>query len=167
MAGGGTHATSPDENTPSTNASSTAIISTGGGGAASGQGSGQRRAPSSSTSSLSSHVSSSSSSSSSLSPLSSSFQDAFLSYISSEHCYQKPRALVVEKRSSSGASYMDNGDLHGYDTQGGRHYARQQRPDKASQHKNTPAMTRRGKLRLKHTYTRGADVCVCVCVQLL
>ncbi|XP_063071606.1 PHD finger protein 20 isoform X2 [Engraulis encrasicolus] len=130
VAGGGTHATSPDENTPSTNASSTAIISTGGGGAASGQGSGQRRAPSSSTSSLSSHVSSSSSSSSSLSPLSSSFQDAFLSYISSEHCYQKPRALVVEKRSSSGASYMDNGDLHGYDTQGGRHYARQQRPDK-------------------------------------
>ncbi|XP_031423241.1 PHD finger protein 20 isoform X2 [Clupea harengus] len=69
----------------------------------------QHRAQStSSSSSMSSSASSSSSS-----PLPSPFQDAFISYISSEHCYQKPRALVVEKR---GGSYMD-GDLHACDPQ--------------------------------------------------
>ncbi|KAL2091327.1 hypothetical protein ACEWY4_013590 [Coilia grayii] len=77
----------------------------------------QRRAPS--TSSSGSSMSSSLVSSSSSSPLSSSFQDAFISYISSEHCYQKPRALVVEKRASS---FLD-GELHACDTH--RPYGRQ------------------------------------------
>ena len=85
----------------------------------------QHRAQStSSSSSMSSSASSSSSS-----PLPSPFQDAFISYISSEHCYQKPRALVVEKR---GGSYMD-GDLHACDPQrpSAKQYADQASMDRA------------------------------------